>query len=189
MNKEERGKVRQLNSVPVKDSGTGTEAIGYKDPDDIIEATVMAIGEYCDMAYYWSTLENIHDDFGESFETFYPEECAKSSKTNQKYFDQADMHLEKASEAINELMNLAEEKCKKILTIVIFSSSNEVIQYFFEKGISVKEEVIHFVLNEKLIEVFGDIDYNGEVEDSALMFIKALKEKFMLYEKIGINKV
>jgi hypothetical protein len=186
MNKEEREKVTQLNSVLSKDYGTKPN--DFIDPDDFIEATIMTIGEYCDMAYYWSTIENIYDDFGESLETFYPKESAKYSKTHQQYFDQAGMHLEKASEALNELMNLAEEKCKKMLSIAIFSSSNKVIQYFFEKQISAKEEVIHFVLNEKLIEVFGDIDYNGEVEDSARMFTKALKEKFMLYEKIGINK-
>ena len=186
MNKEEREKVEELNFT--LGSKHRTKPYDFKNPDDIIEATVMATAEYCDMAYYWSTIENILDELDESLETFYPEEWVKHSKTNNKYFNQADCHLEKASDALNELMDQAEEKCKEMWNIAIFNSSNEVMKYFFEEEMIIKKEIINFILNEKLIEVYGDIDYNGIVVDSAKMFAKVLKEKILLYERIGIDK-
>jgi hypothetical protein len=85
-------------------------------------------------------------------------------------------------------MDQAAEKCAKMWNIVIFNSSIEVMKYFFEEEITAKKEIVDSILDEKLIEVYGDIDYNGVIEDSAKMFAKALKEKILLYEKMGLSE-
>ena len=170
ISKENKKIIEALNEV----LGTKYRTIPYdfKNPNDVVEAIKMLTAEYCDYAYYWSTLNSIEEALDETVEVFSPAAWANiglKGSTNNKTLDMAIKNLRKTTDLLSELMESAEIKCREVWKIALNYPSDEVITYFFESNKRFDNVLIDKVLD-NLFEIFVTIVYDGVIETSAKNF-------------------
>jgi hypothetical protein len=184
ISKEESENIKKLNKI----LGTQhrSKPYNFKNPDDIIYATVMATAEYLDLANYWMTLYEVDESFDESLEHYDTAawiNIGLKGSTERKDIDRALSSLRKTTSVFRELMDTSEEKCTAMWYIVFFSSSSNVREHFFGQLEDYNEATIKKAL-EKTIENIFEIEYNGNVETSSRNFAMALKDNLDLIKKL-----
>jgi hypothetical protein len=151
----------------------------FKKTEDIIEATVMATSEFIDFNHYYNTLSNLSELFDESIEVFNPAawmNLGREGTTNVNELDKAEKYLNKAQNAFFDLSNKSIKKCKEMWHIVFFKSPKEVMEHFFGEELIINENIFEDIFNDDTYEIIENIDYDGNVENSAMQFAKYLKE-------------
>lgn len=176
MNKEDRENLKKLNRY----LGTShrTRPYDMKNPDDIIEATIMATAEYVDLAHYWSTLSHIEELFDETMEVFHPSTWvnkAKEGKASREDLIYAAMSLGETTDLFYQLMLLAEKSCTRMWRIIFYHGEDRVKAYFFGEAREYDEEDVERVLEGGLFDVFAELEYDGVIENSAHLFSRKLE--------------
>lgn len=175
--KEDRENMKELNRY----LGTKYRIKPYdmKNPKDIIEATIMATAEFVDFAYYWQTLFSLEEFFDETMEIFHPSAWVNlglKGSTGRDDLDWATHSLQETVDVFYTLLTEAEEKCATMWRIVFYHADDGVKVFFFGAVREYHAEKLEEVLQNRLFEVFSEVDYDGVVENSARMFAKGLED-------------
>lgn len=175
INKDDKEIIKSMN----ESLGTQyrTTLYDFNNPDDVIEAVKMATAEYCDLAYYWSTLNSIEESFDESIEVFSPARWANiglKGTTNNKILDNTIKSLGKTTDLFNDLLGIAEDKCIEVWKIAFNHPSDKIIIHYFGSNKRYNVEKINSALK-NLFELFGEIEYDGVIKTSAERFAVVLK--------------
>ncbi len=176
IDKEDRYKIEIVNKS--LRTNYRTRPYDFKNPDDIVEATIMATAEYVDFTYYCDILEELHEAFDQTLEVFYPSEwlnLGPKIDNADKNLVQAEKNVRKVQNVFEKLMDLAERKCAEMWRIVFYQSPDTVKKRLFGDVITFDKDLIDDVLSEKMYKVFDEIEYDGVVEHSAKSFAKSLK--------------
>lgn len=178
--KEDRENIEKFNSL----SGMSHRSKPYdlKKSEDIIQATIMATAEYADISHYWATLDSLVADFDESIEYYEPAAWLKiglKGDTEDEELEEARVDLDNACESFHILMERAEEKCITMWRIVLSSPDEVVKKYFFDKALTVEEELLEEVLQNDIFELLNNMDYDGVIEHSAANFAKELEKRLL----------
>lgn len=175
INKSQKEKIELLNSI----LGTRyrTKPYDLLNTKDLIEAATYLTAEYIDMDYYQGTIGEINADFDESLEVFHPASWANltfEGTTNDDEIDEAIHYINCAENSMKILKDRAEKSCQWIWEIILTSDSQDVKTHFFGQNVTYALKDIQAVFAEDLIEIIEEIDYNGNIEHSALEFARGL---------------
>lgn len=180
ISKDQKEKVQLLNAI------LGTKyrdkPFDFADDADFIEAVKVTTAEYVDLAEYWSTVEQISEQYDESIEVYTPAlytNLALTGETENSEIDEVIESLRSSADALFILKDKAESKCQKIWAMLLTENREKVNTYFFGeeiKQINFSNELIEEALSD-LFELYIDIEHTGVVEDSAKKFSEALLKK------------
>lgn len=184
---EDRELVEKLNQV----MGTRyrTTPYNFKNPDDFAQALTMVTAEYIDFSYYWGEVGNVIEHLDESVETFYPAQWQKLvlGETTQKDIEHAVNKLHAAHNALDKLMEKAENQCQKIWFSALTSAPDEVLQKVCGEAFRAEPEQLEKLLTFEFKytdKSIADIwQYN--VEKTAWSFGRALKRELDAMQNLG----
>ena len=178
MKKEDRERVKIFNQV----LGTKhrTKPYDWNKAEDIIEAVTMTTAEFVDITHMDAALAELDSDLDQMIECYHPNEWTKitTGDTWDHFELQEAMHtLTTASDAMQDLANVAEEDMQEMLSLLFFRASQTVRDYFFTPGWQFDAKIAKQVIAEELCDIALDMEYDGVIPHSAGNFTKALEQR------------
>lgn len=128
-------------------------------------------------------ISDLNSSFDESIEHFYPANwfgISQSGTTNDEDIDNAILAINKAEDALRVLLDRAEIKCNEIWKYLFTSKQNEVIRHFIEEETLnlIDIQLLYKILDNEIVEIVIEMDYDGNIQNSTRNFAKALVGRF-----------
>ncbi|OBA06628.1 hypothetical protein A9P44_10975 [Paenibacillus polymyxa] len=178
ISKDQQEKIMQLNHV--LGMKHRSYPFDFNKKEDWIEAIEMVTAEYIDFCEYWSRLSDLNSNLDESLECFYPAswmEITQEGHINDDELDEAIDSVNHAENALRVLMDRAEEKCKEIWQLTFDTQQEAVITYFLGEEVTCSGDELKEILEDYIFELATEIEYTGNVQNSAQEFSRNLKHK------------
>lgn len=180
ISKEQREKIKLLNSL--LGMKHRSKPFDLNNTEDLIEAVELVTAEFADMVQYWGKVSDVNSNFDESIEHFYPANwisISQSGTTDDEDIDNAIIAINNAEDALRALLDRVEIKCNEIWKYLYTTKKYEVISYFIEEetiGL-VDLQLLYKILDNEIIEIVFEMDYDGNIQNSTRNFAKALVER------------
>jgi len=178
ISKDQQEKIKRLNHI--LGMKHRSQPFDFNKKEDWIEALEMITAEYIDFCEYWGRLSDLNSSLDESLECFYPAnwmEITQDGQISDDELDEAVRSVNQAENALQILMDRAEEKCKEIWQLTFDTRQDAVIKYFLGEEVTYKSEDLKHILEDYIFELATEIEYNGNVQHSVQEFSKNLKRK------------
>src|SRR5690625_5742937 len=92
--------------------------------------------------------------------------------TGDDEIDEVIGSLIRAEDSMDVLVDRAEEKCVNLWRFILNSNFTEVKKHFFKEDITVDQEIMGFALGDGLVDLFEDLHYTGNVQQSTKEFAR-----------------
>ena len=155
----------------------------FKNVNDINEAFKMSVCEFFDYKEYWGILSELDENFDESIEYYDTTNWLNISigdKIDDKLLKQAIKSINDAEGVFYKLYQRSEQKCRKMLDIVIRSDEKiqmQILGHYYKYDESMIEEIFDD-------EGIFSLEYIYNMEEAYESFIRYINEMLSKYQDI-----
>ena len=169
----------EIKKIEIVNAGMGmnhrTKPFDFKNAEDLNEAFKLSVCEFLDYKEYWSIMVDLDENFDESVEYYDPTNWINMSidqSIDDKLLIKAIKSIRNTEDVLEKLYSRAEEKCRKMVEIILKSESD------------IQDKILgkHYVYDNELVEeIFDDegifgIEYHYKMEESYKAFIGYINE-------------